>query len=317
MSKPPVSYPASCSNLGKDEYYSWIIQNVPNWDNNVDRNTAITNLNNWGMSPNQGMSNDTLNNLIKNCACKSAIEGTALASACACSSAAQSLKALSDNYVDSNLAWQVKDAAYNKYISDLSVYNKVYADKLNTMKNQQSLGLHCINADYGLNDAYCINDNSPGWHQTGWTDNTRGSSGSCGAYKAQVCQRTDTQAVIDATLAVGMTAPNAVNPPGPSPIPPSGSNIMCCVQDFNNITAKDVNFTNIQQNCNQKIGGMIASALTSPNIPNTTPISNTTSSTESEFDSFVSQNSTMLIIGIVIILLLSSSCSGAALIASM
>jgi hypothetical protein len=53
--------------------------------------------------------------------------------------------------------------------------------------------------------------------------------------------------------------------------PPTGNNVQCCSQLFENINATSVNFSNISQNCSQSITNQINALLATTAPPTTTP----------------------------------------------
>ena len=170
---------------------------------------------------------------------------------------------------------------------------------------------YCVNANGGNNNQDCVDNYGTGWIQTGW-------GGSCNEIQFQYRECTRSTSTENSMLNDWIR--NHQEPIQPQFIPISlgtitGNNINCCSQLFSNLSAGNaLEISNINQQCQQKIISQIADVVQT----NQTTLNNKTNTdvpTESEFDLFVSQNSTMLIIGILF-LLLSCSCSGAFIVMS-
>lgn len=162
-----------------------------------------------------------------------------------------------------------------------------------------------------INNQDCVDNYGTGWIQTGW-------GGSCNEIQFQYRECTRSTSTQNSMLNDWIR--NHPEPIQPQFIPISlgtitGNNINCCSQLFSNLSAGNaLEISNINQQCQQKIISQIADVVQT----NQTTLNNKTNTdvpTESEFDLFVSQNSTMLIIGILF-LLLSCSCSRAFIVMS-
>lgn len=198
-----------------------------------------------------------------------------LANACACKKASNALEAAMNTYT----------AQYEKYNADIVAYNAARAahdrwqnmsgeyaswnDKRAQLIDEKKPWNNCVawnDTQSGAHNDWCRNDAGQGWYHAGQT-----GSGCSAGFGKGVCQRTTDQVIVDLRNA-GYNAGEPAVPGQPiPPIPPNGNNIQCCSQMFSNITADNINFSDIQQNCSQTIQQQIQSAISATTAQTTLP----------------------------------------------
>lgn len=193
-----------------------------------------------------------------------------LQSACDCRNALVSLKKSQTVYQNQ----------MNKYNNDIAHYNNQLekhtrwrnkSDEYSHWKNRQEQlqneakpwknCVHWAQAAASAEHGWCANDFGANWYHSGAT----GEGCSIGFGKG-LCKITYTG--IDNILrSEGYYSQEPVIPIKPViPNPPTGNNILCCSQSFSNISASNVNFDNISQNCSQTINNIIKDALKPPPV---------------------------------------------------
>lgn len=157
--------------------------------------------------------------------------------------------------------YQTADA---KYVIDKQKWDTDKTNKVNELTNEKRNWNNCIDANRAYNDGYCEQDIAPNWKQVGWTQSN------CGFYRKGICQRSAQQVTNDLIPWLSQNPepirPQIFNKTFPSA--PTGNNIQCCSQIFDNIDATSVNFNNIKQQCSQEINRQIIEAqLPPPLVP--------------------------------------------------
>ena len=173
--------------------------------------------------------------------------GSQLASACACQRAAEALSAQVEAYniavedfATRHAEWENQMTNYNDNL--IPLWNQRSNNKLNSLTNEvlkTGCGTKCPSGYYEIDYWYCSSSLT---------------------YKRD-CKRTSDQIQTDWNAWV-QANPAPVAPPEPTlGVPaPNGSNILCCSQEFSGITADDVEFDNIVQQCQQNITNQIVAA---------------------------------------------------------
>ena len=192
-----------------------------------------------------------------------------LINACACENAANELATTFNQYnIDLqsfnqlNTQYQIN---YHNYQNALLQWNTNKQNQINSLASEiQMAGCGACGTNPGC--------------PSGWQGLSTQHCGTFNALCNQPCQRTQPQIGID--LGPWLAANPEPISPGPQPIfsekPPSGINIECCSQLFQNIDASSASFSNIVQQCNQNIQSQIQNSITQS--PTSLPPSNTTSS---------------------------------------
>lgn len=255
--------------------------------------------------------------------CDNPKPGSQLASACSCQNSSKALdKALKD-YDNQLEQYNTQSAAYTKYQNDLQDWQGRYDREKSSFSNQKQGGT----CSAGWN---CGNSNCP----TGWTNDgsVSGAQGNCQICFGIICANTGCSVSCrpdDQNIANHMSdwvnsnpKPSVVSQPS-QPSAPSGNNIQCCSQLFQNITANSANFDNIKQQCTQQIQNAINDAskpppqpTPTPTVPTPTPTSTLTNSKNqaNSTDSIVIMGQSVkkttlyIIIGVIVVLLIVSSC---------
>jgi hypothetical protein len=186
--------------------------------------------------------------------------GSQLASACACQDAAN---ALAQQLTDYNTAYEAYGIAHAQWVNtDYPAWQLSVTNETTSLTNE-------------IKTTACGESCPTGWDELNYTLCSIG-------YHIRTCKRQSTTVTNDLnTWLIYHAAP--AEPVQPAA--PNGSNILCCSQIFQGITAENINFTNIVQECNQNIqnqivagavGDTAANAINSmttppPTVPVTTP----------------------------------------------
>ena len=218
---------------------------------------------------------------------------TQLANACACQKASNSLSSSFDAYQNNINNYNTNTTNYNnawqKYQNDVNNWNTNKQNKKNDLENEQKIWNHCVlwTGVYGHDD-WCQGD-------TGFGKQTGAGQYGClfGQGKGE-CRRTTDQ--VNSALDQWIGSNPQPSPPSGGTNgtadscsdcnPPNSNSIQCCSQLFSNIAGTSVNFSNIQQQCNQTIKQQIQAAstpTTTSTIPTTsTPTTSSTSTTSTQ-----------------------------------
>lgn len=187
-----------------------------------------------------------------------------LLSPCSCLASTNAIVELVDQYkknIDTYNADYIKsEQVYAQYKIDYTNWEKNKQNKINELNNERKLLNNCLNANGGYTDAFCENDIGSGWYQVGWEQSY------CGLYRRGVCQRRPQQVIND----IGPWLSQNPEPPKPPPFskefpkPPSGNNIQCCSQVFDNFStiSGNINLNDINQQCTQEINKKITQVAT-------------------------------------------------------
>jgi cobalamin biosynthesis Mg chelatase CobN len=238
-----------------------ISNDLPIWWGH-DNNSAEWACNNWIPQCNQ-----SCKAVLNNCNNKTLLDANPqLASACSCRKASNALIKQSETYQTSIQDWtkrldehQNSTAKLNRWTQKIGEYN-IWAQKENELRDEKKQWNSCVvwnETQSGKHDDWCRNDIGSGWYHSGQ------SKGPCTpGWGRGVCQRTNDQIQLDLNNAGYAAAKPNVSPhPGAQPSPPGGNNVQCCSQLFQNITAADVKFSEIIQQCTQQINNQIDAAL--------------------------------------------------------
>lgn len=197
------------------------------------------------------------------CTPENILKNPLLASLCACKKASDDLSSSLTTYKkqidDYNLGLERHKELKAKYNNDLSRW------ETNKQNEKNRLSGEIKAARCGWPDMQSCSDA----FGSGWiTNNSQGGCYYQGAFGANYpgnqnnCKRSDAQ--VDTDLGPWLSSNPSPKDPGPyqgkQPIAPSGNNINCCSQLFNDIDATNVNFSNITQNCSQIIQTKIEEA---------------------------------------------------------
>ena len=230
--------------------------------------------------------------------CATAQSGTQLGSLCACSASSSALQSALTSYENQFTLYNTEQANYSTYVNAQAKWLELYNTEQNSFSSQRQGSSTCAPA------GNC--QNSAGGCQNGWgSDGTiSGNVDNCNIWGVSTgcrVQCSPNQATISNHMSSWQNsnpAPAVVVNPGNSPSAPSGINIQCCSQLFSNITANSVNFSDINQQCGQKIGAQIAAAAASTS--NTSASSSSNPSTSSNTTKMI----VYIIAGLLIIFLL-------------
>ena len=204
-----------------------------------------------------------------------------LIAACSCKTASDALNVAVTNYEKQLEDYTKKQAVYN---SALNNYNTLHSQWSSDKSNQiATLTNEKIRSGCGK---FC---------DQGWNETDKEYCWATADYN-RFCQRNSDQVNKDLGPWLSLH-PEPQSPSKPEAFagsPPTGNNILCCSQLFNNIDANSVHFTNTSQNCSQEINKQIADASGKPYTP--------TSSTPW----IMTKTGKLIILAIVVLLLLIS-----------
>lgn len=213
-----------------------------------------------------------------------------LKTACGCLEQAASLANALDKYekdyenyskdmAEYNLNYQKWQNRHDRWLSDKASQESKLADE------RIEAGCGACGTNKGCPGGYDFKDRVGCWG---------------GGFCNNICGRNKDQINID--LQSWLT----VNPEPKPPLqptfekkPPSGNNIVCCSQLFSNINAKDVNFSNIAQQCALKVQQDINDSLKGTSSSSTNNNKDSSSNKQTEKQQTEKQK-TILIIGIVL-----------------
>lgn len=182
--------------------------------------------------------------------CANAIKGSQLEIACNCRKTLEKLNDAVDLY-------KVQIDKQNNDQKAMNQWNQKKAARKEVLNKERKKWNNCVDGNLcnSKPDAWCTNDLGSGWiFDTCIQDD-------CGLYRRGVCKRSEEN--INSILNKEF---DIIKPPEPVAIgdAPSGNNIQCCSQIFNDITADNVEFNKISQQCTQiideKINGVSGGA---------------------------------------------------------
>ena len=205
-------------------------------------------------------------------------------------------------------------ASYTRWIANWNDWNNKkgkyshWQDTYNSLVNEKKNWNNCVDANTtGFRDDWCSQDIGTGWHQVGWDQSN------CGIYRKGTCQRTFDKINSDWN-ASGYFQDEPLTDPNDStkkflrgqsvPIMPSFNNnsqIVCCSQTFDQLSAKAINISDISQTCSAS-----SNTTNAPVSKNNTNTGNTTTNTNINNNTIIG---IVIIIVIFILLLISSSFS--------
>ena len=194
-----------------------------------------------------------------------------LQSACACKKASDSLVSLTNDY----------ETALEKYTTDMATYQKALQAQQTWNANKQ-VQINTLNAERRDGSCAAAGDCGSSNCNSGWTSDgsIHGNTDNCNICFLRICAKTGCK--VSCTRTANQTNsdlqpwldsnPQPTVPVQPQqPNAPSGFNIQCCTQLFTGVDATNVNFSNIQQQCNQTIQKQISSATAPVTPPPATP----------------------------------------------
>lgn len=329
IQKPPGSYVKSCKDLATDDYWKWIMSNPNQWTGN-DRNHVI-----WHINERFGLrtkyadlvrrlgnpENEWLYMMLQDCMCDAKVgPGN-----CSCTKGMNRYlieKLEYDKKIAENLAISTNiEAAKNNYNNvTLPDWNSRRADKLSKLTNELWKHTRCgtstckCSGGTGCQTEGKYYENKAQMH--GWY---KAQSENCNTVfnKRPFCKRT--QAQIDADIAEWETANPKPNPPSTvlKQVDIPTSNIVCCGINFSDMTADEIEITDVQQNCSLEVNENDVTVLEGEGIGaiggNAAPSSSARDpkALDDDDDDDDEDNTTMYIIIAVIIILLCCSCSSA------
>lgn len=227
-----------------------------------------------------------------------------LESLCACKKASDDLSSALTTYnkqvEDYNLGLERHKELKIKYNNDVSVWETNKQNTINSLKAERKY-TNCELIPKACHLAF----------GSGWTfDNSQGGCGTWAGTQNN-CKRTSTQITTD--LGPWLSSNPSPKDPGeyqgkPPNNAPSGININCCSQLFNDIDATNVNFSNITQNCSQIIQTKIEEAKSSDSsindvVPINAPIPVKEEQVVAEKKENLIDNNIIIIIGISFLIL--------------
>ncbi len=206
-------------------------------------------------------------------------DNTQLMNLCKCQSGMDALtdaiKLYEKQVEDAAIAEAKWNADFNIYQQNMQKWNTARQNNRNNLANEQ-------------HEMQCGEDCYPDWNELRYSV--------CGfGYHKRVCQRNST--AVDRDEGSWLKSNPKPTDLRPKPVfnisAPSGNNIQCCSQLFQGNTADNINFSNISQNCQQKISQDI---IVASNIIPQTPTETPSTTPEVVNNSFLSKLSFSMII---------------------
>lgn len=189
-----------------------------------------------------------------------------LANDCACQSSSANLTKLLADYNNSVQTWKTTRDNYDNTSAQYAAWQgwngpyQHYKDTFNNLKGQSQQMKNCPpwTTDYNRLNAYCHDDYGNNWQ---YTNGSNGGNGCAPGFGRGNCQLTDDYIKGQVNYP---GPPNVTSPPGNMPQAPT-ANVTCCSQLFQGISAADVTFSNISQQCSTNIQSSIDKTMNTIN----------------------------------------------------